>query len=187
MTTVFDIAHKLSIPVVAVRSEGKMGDKEATKQALKYIEKLCEIAESRGTTLAVKSHVGHSFYNTATLIQLLDEVNSRALGINFDASNIYRAGDDPAEAVLKLGSRIIHTHIRDCSADRKQSRTPVEVQIAGRGVLDWPKILRCLKDVGYDKAIDTQIIGAFTCPLSQQMGVAAEARGYLNRCFQELK
>ena len=64
---------------------------------------------------------------------------------------------------------------------------PVEQQIPGRGGIDFPRILRLLKDVGYDKAVDLVMVGASTYPLSRQMGIAAEARGYLNRCFQELK
>ena len=187
MIKVFDIAFGLSIPVVAIRSEGKTGDTAATKQVLNYIKKLCEQAESRGITLAVKPHVGHSFYNTSTLLELLDEVNSPALGINLDASNFYRAGDDPVEAVSRLSGKIIHTHIRDCSPDRSQNRTPLDLQIAGRGILDWPHIIKRLRDVGYHGVLSTQVIGAFTCPLSRQIGIAAEARGYLNRCLQDLK
>jgi sugar phosphate isomerase/epimerase len=187
MMKVFDIAFKLSIPVVAIRSEGKTGDIQTTKQVIKYIRKLCEQAESREIKLAVKPHVGHSFYNTSTLLELLDEVNSPALGVNLDASNLYRAGDDPVEAVARLGKKIVHTHIRDCSPDRSQNRTPLDLQIAGRGILDWPKIIKRLRDVGYHGALSTQVIGAFTCPLSRQMGIAAEARGYLNRCLQNLK
>jgi sugar phosphate isomerase/epimerase len=187
MTKVFDIARELSVPVVAIRSEGKAGDKEATKQVIKYIGILCELAESRGIKIAVKPHVGHSFHNTQTMLQLLNAVNSPALGVNLDSSNFYRDGDDPAEAVSKLGIKIFHAHIRDTTSDRNQGRTPLEIQIAGRGVLDWPKILGRLKAIGYNGALDTQIIGAFTSPLSMQMGIAAEARGYLNRCLQTLK
>jgi sugar phosphate isomerase/epimerase len=186
MTKVFDVAVKLSIPIVAIRSEGKTGDQESTKQVLKYLTKLCEQAESRGLKIAVKPHVGHSFHNTETLLQLLNEINSSALGVNLDSSNFYRAGDDPAEAVSKLGKKIVHAHIRDCSPDRSQGRTPLETQIAGRGVLDWPNIFKNLKNVGYNMALDTQIIGAFTSPLSFQMGIAAEARGYLSACLQEM-
>ena len=187
MKKVFDIAFKLSIPIVAIRSEGKTGDVVAKKQVSKYIKTLCVQAESRGITLAVKPHVGHSFYNTLTLLELLDEVNSPALGVNLDASNLYRAGDNPVEAVSRLGRKIVHTHIRDCSPDRFQDRTPIDLQIAGRGILAWPKIIKRLRDVGYNGVLDTQVIGAFTCPLSRQMGIAAEARGYLNRCLQDLK
>ena len=66
-------------------------------------------------------------------------------------------------------------------------RPSVEQQIPGRGGIDFPKILRALKDVGYDRAVDLVMVGAVTYPLSRQMGIAAEARGYLNWCLQELK
>jgi sugar phosphate isomerase/epimerase len=186
MTKVFDVAGKLNIPVVAVRSEGKTGDKQATGQVISYLGKLSKQAESRGIKIAVKPHVGHSFHNTETMLQLLNEVNSPALGVNLDSSNFYRDGDDPAEAVTKLGSKIFHAHIRDTTLDKNQGRTPLDIQIAGRGVLDWSNILGSLKAVGYQGALNTQIIGAFTSPLSVQMGIAAEARGYLNRCLQTL-
>jgi hypothetical protein len=46
--------------------------------------------------------------------------------------------------------------------------------------LNWLKILGNLKVTGYQGALDTPIMGAFTSPLSMQTGIAAEARGYLN-------
>ena len=61
-----------------------------------------------------------------------------------------------------------------------------EEEIAGRGGVDFPKILKSLKAIGYNGAVDLDVIGAFTYPLSRQMGIAAETRGYMNRCFQEL-
>ena len=82
---VFDMACKLNIPVVAVRTFGKSGDKEETKKQFKYVTKLCEQAESRGITLAVKPHINASVYNIATTIQMLDEIDSPALGVNLDA------------------------------------------------------------------------------------------------------
>ena len=117
--------------------------------------------------------------------------------------NCVESGEDPSEFVSKIGKRIVHVHFRDYPR-REQipsnvastyigSRAvepwvpPVEQQIPGRGGIDFPKILRALKDVGYDKAVDLVMVGAETYPLSRQMGIAAEARGYLNRCLQELK
>ena len=44
-----------------------------------------------------------------------------------------------------------------------------------------------LKKTGYNKVLDLEVIGAFDYPLSRQMGIAAEARGYLHRCLQEMK
>jgi len=186
MVKLFEVADKLGIPVVAIGSGGKAGDREVTRQTFRYVKRLGEAAESWKKTLAVKPHVGASVYNTETALQLLDEVDSPAVGVNFDPSHLYRAGDDLPEAALKIGDRIVHSHFRDCPHREQHPGLP-EQQIPGRGEIDIPATLKALKDAGYGKVLDLEVIGAFTYPLSRQMGIAAEARGYLNRCLQELK
>jgi hypothetical protein len=54
-------------------------------------------------------------------------------------------------------------------------------------MINWHAVLNNLKQAGYYDALDVHIVGAFTYPLSRQMGLAAEARGYLNRCLQEIQ
>ena len=186
MIKMFDVARKLSIPIVTIRTWGKPDDKEALKQEYAYIKKLTKEAESRGVTLAVNPHTGGSIYNTETLLPLLDEIGSPALGVSIDPKELYRAGDDPSETILKLRRRIVHVNLRDYHKD-KQSEATADEEIPGRGVIDFPKIFRTLKDAGYDKSVNLVVIGAFTYPLSRQMGIAGEARGYLNRCLQEVK
>jgi sugar phosphate isomerase/epimerase len=201
LTKVFDVAQKLSIPVVMPNFLGKPGGKEVIKRNINYIKKLIEQAESRGITLGIKVHLGSPVDKTATLLQILDGINSPALGVTLDTREFSRAGEDIAEAISKVGKRIVHVHVRDYPR-REQIPTaissaftgfgheawvpPVEQQIPGRGGIDFPRILRLLKDAGYDKAVDLVMVGAGTYPLSRQMGIAAEARGYLNRCIQEL-
>jgi sugar phosphate isomerase/epimerase len=180
------VAVKLDIPVVTMHPGGKSGDKEETIQEFEYTRILSKQAERRGITLAVKAHVGASIYNTATLLQLLGEVDSPALGVTFDPTHFCRAGEDPSEAVLKIDKKIVHVHLRDYSHFEQSMATP-DHQIPGRGEIDFLSILERLKNIGYDKAVDTLNIGAFTYPLSRQMGLAAEARGYINRCLHELK
>lgn len=186
LAKLFQVASGLGIPVVAVGSGGKSGDPKQTEQAFSYIRELAELAESWKVTLAVKPHVGAAVYNTETALRLLSEVDSSSVGINFDPSHLYRAGDDLVDAVLKLGKRIVHSHFRDCPHRAEGPGLP-EQQIPGRGKIDIMATLRALHDVGYDEVLDLEVIGAFEYPLSRQMSIAAEARGYLNRCLQELR
>ena len=203
LVKVFDVAQKLGIPLVMPNLHGKSGDREVTKRNIKYIKKLTERAASRGITLAIKVHAGTPVDKTATLIQILDEIDSTALGVTLDTREFYRAGEDISEAISKIGKRIVHVHLRDYPRPEQMPDTisptfvglgqygpwvpPVEQQIPGRGGIDFPKILRLLKSVGYDGAVDLVMVGAEMYPLSRQMGIAAEARGYLNRCLRELK
>ena len=185
MTKVFDVAQKLSIPIVTIRSFGESGDREGAKQEFKYFKKLCDLAGSRGITLSVKPHRGALVYNAATVLQMLEEVNSPALGVTCDPLHLTKGGDNPVDAIAKIGKRIVHCHFHDCPPPQPTHDTP-EQQVPGRSTLDWLNILRGLKNVGYDRALDVHILGAFQYPLSRQMGLAAEARGYLKRCLQEL-
>ena len=189
LITLFQIAYKLGIPIVTMRAKGKSDDKEATKEEFKYLKRMSNEAASRGVTLAIKPHVGASVYNTATMIQMLEEIDSPGLGVNLDTLHIFRAREDAAETVRKLGKKIAHVHLREYPdvADRKNYEALPEEEIAGRGGVDFPKILQSLQAARYNGAIDLDVIGAFTYPLSRQMGIAAETRGYINRCLQELK
>ena len=92
-------------------------------------------------------------------------------------------------AVKKIGSRLAHVHLREYPdvEERQTYECKAEEEIPGRGGVDFPKFLKALKTAGYKGAMDLDIIGAFTYPLSRQMGIGAESRGYINRCLQELK
>jgi sugar phosphate isomerase/epimerase len=185
MMTMFEIAQKLDIPIVAIRSGGKSDDKEAMKKEIKYLQTLTAGAEARGVVLALNPHTGGSIYNTATALSLLSAIDSPGLGMILDPRELTKAGDDPIAYIAKIGKKIVHTHFRDLPKNQYEA-TPQE-QIIGRGDIAFPEILKALKKAGYDKAIDLLLIGAFTYPLSKQMGIAAECRGYLNRCLQELE
>jgi sugar phosphate isomerase/epimerase len=189
MTKLFDVAEKLEIPIVTIRCRGKSDDKEATKEEFKYLKQLAKEAASRGVTVAMKPHVGASVYNTATMVQMLEVIDSPGLGACLDTLHIFRAGEDASVTVKKLGNKIVHVHLRDYpnNPDLIHYEAAPEEEVPGKGDVNFPKILKALKAVGYNKALGLDIIGAFTYPLSRQMGMAAETRGYINRCLQELK
>jgi sugar phosphate isomerase/epimerase len=186
MTKVFDVAQALNIPVVTTRSFGESGDKEGARQEFKFFKTLCDLAGERGVMLSVKPHRGALVYNAATVMQMVETVNSPHLGVTCDPLHLTKGGDNPVDAIAKIGKQIVHCHFHDCPAPQPTHDTP-EQQVPGRSTLDWHNIIKELKNVGYDRACDVHIIGAFQYPLSRQMGLAAEARGYLNRCLQEVK
>jgi sugar phosphate isomerase/epimerase len=137
-------------------------------------------------TLAVKPHVGQAIYNCETGVRLLNEVTEGNIGLNFDPSHLARADDDPAEVAKVWKGKIATSHFRDCPVRVPGPPGSPEQQVPGRGALDLPGILRSLKETGYSGPVNLEIIGAKDYPLSRAMGLAAEARGYLHRCLQEI-
>lgn len=182
---VFVLAGDLGVPIVNIGSGGKTGDEESVKQAIASIRDLAQLARRHGVRLAVKPHVGQAIHDSATGLRLMDEVGEPALGLNFDPSHLFRANEDPQDVVRLWGNRIVTAHVRDC-ASREQRVGPPETQIPGRGSVDLPATLRTLADIGYTGPLNLEVIGAKDYGLAREMGIAAESRGYLHRCVQEL-
>jgi sugar phosphate isomerase/epimerase len=181
----FVLAGEIGIQIVNIGSGGQSGDEESTKKSIENIADLAELAGEHGLTLAVKPHVGQAIYNRDTALRLVDEVRAPALGLNFDPSHLFRADEEPQEVAHRWKGHIATSHFRDC-ASREQAVGPPENQIPGRGIVDIPATLKALKDTGYDGPLNLEVIGAFDYTLARAMGVAAESRGYLRRCLQEI-
>ncbi len=181
----FDLARSLGAPTVCVGSGGKPDDASSWRDTIDRLRGMAKAAERAGVTMAVKPHVGAAIYSTATALKAAQEIDSPAYGVNWDPSHLYRNNEDLLQSVTALVSYIRHVHFRDC-LNREQRVGPPETQIPGRGSVDLPAILRALKQGGYDGYLDLEIIGAKSYELSRAMGIAAESRGYLHRCLQEL-
>src|SRR5581483_6537364 len=126
-----------------------------------------------GLRLAVKPHVGQAIFNADTALRLVTEVRDPALGLNFDPSHLYRAGEEPSEVARRWGKHIVTSHFRDCLS-REQRVGPPETQIPGRSSVDIPATLRALQATGYGGPLNVEVIGAAGYDLSRAMGIAAE-------------
>lgn len=181
---VFERAAKLGIPMVTIGSSGVSDDEEKTQASIRAIEELAIAAGDVGIKFALKIHYGQSIYNTKTALRLMEEVKHPALGLNYDATHIGRVGDDPVEALVALQEYIIHMHIRDTLIEQLKIAPP-PLQIAGRGTTPLAAIVQKTVEIGYDGAVDLEIIGAKDMELPEVVAIAAESHGYLNRLFQE--
>jgi sugar phosphate isomerase/epimerase len=182
----FDLAAQIGVPIVNIGSGGKTDDEESTKSSIEFVRQVAQMAGDAGVTLAVKPHVGQAIYNAATGMRLMDEVTEGALGLNFDPSHLARADEDPAQVAPLWGQRIVTCHFRDCPVRVPGPPGTPEQQIPGRGALDLPGILKALKSTDYSGPVNLEVIGAKDYSVSRAMGIAAEARGYLHRCLQEI-
>ncbi len=181
----FALANDLNIPIVNIGSGGASDDEESTAQAVAHIQDLAVLAGRHALRLAVKPHVGQAIYNAETALRLVSEVREPALGLNFDPSHLYRAGEEPQDVARRWAGYIVTSHFRDCLR-REQRVGPPDTQIPGRGSVAIPATLRALQETGYSGPLNLEVIGATGYPLSRAMGIAAEARGYLHRCLQEI-
>lgn len=183
MEKAFQAAVELGVPVVNCGPGGKTGDEESFQQVVDSLGRLLQRAEHYGVTLCVKAHVGNAVYNTPTTLRLMEAIRSPAFGVDMDPSHIWRADENPVEAIAAVISRVKHVHIRDCKG-RQQSPGKPEMQANGRGDIDLVGYIRVLHENGYTGPVDLEIIGAKEYSVEQCCTIAAESRGHMQACLQ---
>ena len=183
METAFQAAVELGIPLVNCGPGGKAGDEASFQQAVDSLGKLAHMAEQYGVTLCVKAHVGAAIHDTPTTLRLMEAIPSPAFGLDMDPSHIYRAGENPVEAIKAVIARVRHVHIRDCRGRGPGPGKPEE-QANGRGEIDLVGYVRVLHEHGYRGPLDLEIIGARDYSLEQCCIIAAESRGHMRACRQ---
>ena len=107
------------------------------------------VAADHGVKLAIENHID---FTSDEIVQLLDQVDSDHLGVNFDTANFARLLDDPVKGMRKLAPRVLATHIKDLKVNPQASvddwfffsSTPV-----GDGFVDNLALARLLKEAGY--------------------------------------
>jgi len=115
------------------------------------LKELAAYAEQKGVKLAIEplNRYETDFINTAAQgLQMIKDVNSKALLLHLDSFHMNIEEKDSAKAILSAGDKLGHFHA--CGSDRG---TP------GGDHIDWNKISDALKQVGYNEQV---VIESFT-------------------------
>jgi sugar phosphate isomerase/epimerase len=123
---------------------------------LPLLQRGAEAAARQGVVLAVENHID---LLADELLELLEAVNSPALGICLDTANNRRMGEDPLEVARKLAPLTRATHVKNVahqagagSAFASWPATPLD-----QGEIDIAAILRVLAGAGYDGLLGLEI------------------------------
>jgi len=183
MEQAMQAAVEIGIPIINCGPGGKSNEPGSLQQTINELGDLIKLAEKYGVILCVKAHVGHSVYNTPTTLEVMKAIVSPSFGIDMDPSHIYRANENPVEAIAAVISRVKHIHIRDCKG-RQQGPGKPEMQANGRGDIDLVGYVRVLHENGYTGPVNLEIIGAKEYSIEQCCIIAAESRGHMQACLQ---
>lgn len=103
--------------------------------------------EQAGVLLAVENH---DRFHAAVLREVIEEVDSPAVGICFDTANSFGCGEGTMEVVRMFRHRIVNVHIKDFTARRLAHNFGflIEGAPAGRGLLDLQLLFQVLAESG---------------------------------------
>ena len=112
-------------------------------------QRVCTIADAWGAD-GIELHMETGQEPAPELLQFLNDLRCRNVGINFDPANmiLYGAGD-PIDAIRTLGRHIRHVHVKDATiSDRPGTNWGKEVPF-GTGQVPPRQFLTALEEVGY--------------------------------------
>lgn len=149
----FDHAERIGAKVMRVVGSSLMfrfeDHQEQIKRLVRMFKNAIRVAQDHDIRMAIENHID---FTADEILQLLEEVGSPYLGLNFDTGNFARLLDDPVKGMEKLAPHTLATHIKDLRVNHDASvddwyffsTTPV-----GDGFIDNVQLARLLKQTDY--------------------------------------
>jgi sugar phosphate isomerase/epimerase len=134
---------------------------------VEVVRRCCTICEAANVRYALESHPYRWMRNSASMMRLLDQVDSPALGMNFDPSHLFPMGEMPQMVIYEVGARVFHTHFSDNDGTSNAHWRP------GKGKIDWQGVLQALQAVGYEGVLSIELEDVPGTGRSQQQSNAA--------------
>lgn len=113
-------------------------------------------ASEHGVVLAIENHID---FLADELVELVEAVDSRWLGVCLDTANNLRMLEDPAVAIDKLAPYARATHVKDIAPHRGNPREFAfwpSVPL-GRGLIDLPRAFDALRRANYQGLLALEI------------------------------
>ena len=122
---------------------GRRRSEDEWKRGVEFHQAFGPALEDAGITLGVEplNRFETYFLNTAAdAVKFVSEIGHERIGILLDTFHQNIEDKDVAEAYRTCGGHLMHVHT--CENDRG---------IPGSGHVDWPGVLRAIKETGYDR------------------------------------
>jgi sugar phosphate isomerase/epimerase len=116
------------------------------------LKPVAEHAEKEGVLLLIEPEPDLIVETADQFLELMQHIDSPAVGLNFDIGHFYCVGDEPAPTVRRLAKYVRHFHLEDIAATRIHHHL-----IPGEGVIDLAATLRAVREIGYDGWITVEL------------------------------
>src|SRR5579884_896795 len=142
------LARELGAPCITTEPGGPVEPGASWSKALdlfvKGLKPVAEHAEKEGVLLLVEPEPGLLIEKMDQFLELMQHIDSPAVGLNFDIGHAYCVGDEPAEAIPRMAKHIRHIHLEDIAATRVHHHL-----VPGEGAIDFAATLRAIQSINY--------------------------------------
>jgi sugar phosphate isomerase/epimerase len=150
------LARELGAKCITTEPGGPVEPGTSWQAALKlFVEMLKPAiahAEKEGVLLLIEPEPGLLIETADQFLELMQYLDSPAIGLNFDIGHFYCVKDDPATTVPRLAKYTRHYHLEDIAATRVHHHL-----IPGEGAIDFASTLQAIHKTGYDGWITVEL------------------------------
>jgi sugar phosphate isomerase/epimerase len=145
--------------------------KKAVRWCVEMISEAVAYAKERKIIINIENHYKDGYWDypefalkSDVFLEIIEQIDSPAFGINFDPSNTIVAGEDPIEFLNKIKNRVVTMHasdrylengniedLRRIEIDPIYGYAPfIKHGVIGKGMNNYNAIFSILKDAGFD-------------------------------------
>jgi len=150
-----DIARDVNAPIIHILS-GPLADGVDRETAWGWfrdaVARTTDYASAQGVVLGIEAIAGHVFHKVDDYHRLRRELPGVPFRVNFDPSHLAVQHEDPLRVVKELGDQVVHVHLKD----GKGLYPNFEFPPLGKGVIDFPALVRGLRTAGYTGALSVE-------------------------------
>ncbi len=151
------IAGLLGAPAITTGSGGVADDSESFRQVIRAVKEVASIAADVGVRLSIKPHVRNAVYSTRSSLEFMAAADTTVVGLNFDASHLWRCGEIPEDSLKQLARYVVTARIRD-TLSRDIPIGSVDTQLPGGGAMNLRAICRMMRTLPIEYAV-LEIVG----------------------------
>lgn len=152
--------------------------REEMETMAKIFNEIGGMAQKHGVIASIHPHYDGYIETKEEFAEILKMTDPKVVGACPDIAWHYLAGDDPVEVVRAHAKRITHLHLKDSRITGHRGSSPLKVRYwwpLGKGKIDFPGIMKALKEVNYNGWITVETEGSRT-PLKD----ATESKKYFD-------
>ena len=149
------VAHELGCKNISIPPGGpleNMSRNAAMSLFYEGLEQVIPLAEQLGVNILVEPEPDLLMENTAEFKSFIKNIQSAAVGLNFDIGHFFCAREDPSSSFEELFQWIGHVHLEDIAESRVHNHL-----IAGHGVIQFLDIFKTMKRLGYQGDISLEL------------------------------
>jgi sugar phosphate isomerase/epimerase len=126
----------------------------AKQHALRSLDAIVEMADRLGVVLCIENMFPrtHSLVNPEDFLEIFERFST--LGMTLDTGHAHIGGGEPKRTldfIERFSDRIQHVHVSD-NFGKEDNHLPI-----GAGTINFPKIVKALKGIGYDDTITFEV------------------------------